>query len=72
MKNPLLELSMSDIEYLIEEWIIGNNAERDRKILKRRLIDGLSYYELSDEFDLSLPQIKSIVKKRQEYLFKHI
>ena len=72
MKNPLLELSRTDIEYLIDEWIIGNNAERDRHILKRRLIDGLSYYELSDEFDLSLPQIKSIVKKRQEYLFKHI
>ena len=48
MKNPLLELSRTDIEYLIEEWIVGNNAERDRKILKRRLIDGRSYYELSD------------------------
>lgn len=72
MKNPLLELSRSDIEYLIEEWIIGNNAERDRQILKRRLIDGRSYYELSDEFALSLPQIKTIVKKRQEHLFKHI
>lgn len=72
MKNPLLELSRSDIENLIDEWIIGNNAERDRKILKRRLIDGRSYYELSDEFNLSLPQIKSIVKKRQEHLFKKI
>ena len=72
MKNPLLELSRTDIEYLIDEWIIGNNAERDRQILKRRLIDGLSYYELSDEFNLSLPQIKNVVKKRQEHLFKHI
>ena len=72
MKNPLLELSRTDIEYLIDEWIIGNNAERDRQILKRRLIDGLSYYELADEFNLSLPQIKTIVKKRQEHLFKRI
>ena len=72
MKNPLLELSRSDIEYLIDEWIIGNNAERDRQILKRRLIDGRSYYELSEEFDLSIPQIKTILKKRQDNLFKHI
>lgn len=72
MKNPLLELSRTDIEFLIENWIVGNNAQRDREILKRRLIDGLSYYELSNEFNLSLPQIKTIVKKRQEYLFKRI
>ena len=72
MKNPLLELSRSDIEYLIDEWIIGNNAERDGQILKRRLIDGRSYYELSEEFDLSIPQIKTILKKRQDNLFKHI
>lgn len=68
MKNPLLELSRTDIEYFIDEWIVGNNAQRDREILKRRLIDGLSYYELSDEFNLSLPQIKMIVKKRQEFI----
>lgn len=72
MNNPLLELSRTDIEELIDEWIIGANAERDRNILKRRLIDGRSYYQLSDEFELSLPQIKSIVKKRQDYLFKKL
>lgn len=72
MNNPLLELSRSEVESLIDNWIIGNNAQRDREILKRRLIDGLSYYQLSAEFNLSLPQIKTIIKKRQEHLFKHI
>lgn len=70
--NPTDDLSRTEVSNLIDEWIIGNNAERDREILKRRLIDGRSYYQLSDEFDLSLPQIKTILKKRQEKLFKHI
>lgn len=38
------DLSKSEIEHLIDEWVIGKNAERNRKIMKRRLIDGV-YYE---------------------------
>ena len=70
MKN--LDLSRSKIENLIDEWVIGRNAERDRKILKRRLLDGICYEPLAEEFGLSVPQIKNIVYKRQDKLFKHI
>lgn len=62
----------SQIEGLIDEWIIGNNAERDRRILKRRLIDGIHYEALAEEFDLSVRQTKKIVYKGEERLFKHI
>lgn len=70
--NPLMELSRSEIENLVDEYIIGLNAERDRKILKRRLIDGITYEKLSEENDLSTIGIKNIVKKRQNELFKHL
>lgn len=63
------ELSNSEIEYLIDEYI---HSERDRKILKRRLIDGICYEPLAEEFDMSVRQIKAIVYKSQERLFKHI
>lgn len=62
-------LSRSEIEYLIDEWIFN---ERDRKILKRRMLDGIKYEALAEEFDMSVRQTKNIVYKAQEKLFKAI
>ena len=67
-----INLNRSQICLLIDEWIVGKNAERDRKIMKRRLIDGLTYECLSEEFDMSVRQIANIIYKRQEKLFKHV
>lgn len=54
---------------LIDEWIF---SERDRAILKRRLLDGICYEPLAEEFDLSVKQVKRIVYKNEERLFKHM
>lgn len=54
------EISRSEIEYLIEEWCLN---ERNRSILKRKLIDGITFEKLAEEFDMSVGQIKSIVYK---------
>ena len=59
----------SEIAVLIDEYI---HNERDRAILKRRLIDGVCYEPLAEEFNLSVQRIKSIVYKAQEKLFKNI
>lgn len=63
--------SRSEIERLADEWIIGRNAERDRMILKRRLLDGITYDRLAEEFDLSVRQVKNIVYRREDELFRH-
>lgn len=63
------DLSKSEIESLIDEWIL---KERDRKILKRKLLDGICYEPLAEEFNLSVRQIKNIVYKSKERLFKHV
>ena len=68
----MYNLSRSDINDLIDEWVIGRNAERDRKILKRRLMDGITYDRLAEEFDLSVRQVKNIVYRREDELFRHI
>jgi hypothetical protein len=53
----------SEIEHLIDEWIVNmTNAERNREIMKRRYIDGVTYDRLAFEFDMSEWQIKYIVK----------
>lgn len=66
------DISRSELEHLIDEWIIGRNAERDRQILKRRLIDGITYENLAEEFDLSVRQLKNIIYKAEDRLFSHI
>ena len=66
----LEDVSRSQLELAVDEWIIGRHAERDRKILKRRLIDGITYERLAEEFDLSTQQIKNIVYKCENRLFK--
>lgn len=62
-------LKNSEICELIDEYIRGRNAERNRKILKRRLIDGLCYERLAEEFDMSTAQIKRIVYKCESAFF---
>lgn len=63
------EYTNSQIVALIDEHI---HNERDRRILKRRLVDGVCYEPLAEEFDMSDRQIKRIVYKLQERLFKLI
>lgn len=54
---------------LIDDWILN---ERDRAILKRRIIDGVKYEKLAEEFDLSVIQIVRIVNKHRDDLFRII
>lgn len=63
------ELSRTEMENLIDEWIFN---EKYRKILKRRLLDGIIYDDLSEEFNLSVRQIKNIVYKCQDQLYRHM
>lgn len=62
-------ISNSELEKYIDEWI---KSERDRKILKRRLIDHIKYEPLAEEFELSDRHVKTIVYKAESALFKHI
>lgn len=63
--------SRSEINALIDEWIIGKNAERDRAIIRRRLFDGITFEKLAEEFDLSVRQTKNIVYKTEKKIFSH-
>lgn len=63
------DYSRSELTTAIDEWILN---ERNRAILKRRLIDGVTFDALSEEFDMSVRQIKRIVYKSQEVLFRHL
>jgi len=72
MEHQDRDISRSEVENAIDEWIIGNNAERNRAILKRRLIDGITFEKLAEEFDLSVRCTKTIVYKGKVQIFRHI
>lgn len=71
-RNHDRDLSRTEIEFAIDEWIIGKNAERDRKVLRRRLIDGVTFEKLAEEQELSVSQVKRIIWKNTEIIFRHL
>lgn len=71
-RNHDRDLSRTEIEFAIDEWIIGKNAERDRKVLRRRLIDGVTFERLAEEQELSVSQVKRIIWKNEEIIFRHL
>ena len=62
-------LCRDDWEKLIDQWVFN---ERNRAIIKRRLLDGVLFEKLAEEFGLSVQQVKSIVYKSQKRLMNHL
>ena len=63
------EYTNSQIREIIREYI---HSERDREILCRRLIDGITYERLAEEFGLSVRHTKTIVYRGEEQVFRHV
>ena len=64
-----MEYTNSQIRSLIAEHI---HSERDRKILERRLIDGIAFERLAEEMEMSPRQIKNIVYRNEKILFSKL
>lgn len=69
LKAYEFNLSRTQWERLIDEYIF---SERDRAMLKRRLLDGICFEQLAEEACLSVQQTKSIVYRAQKRLFEYI
>lgn len=59
----------SQISQLIDEHI---HSERNRRILKRRLVDGILFEPLAEEFEISVRQCKAIVYRETERLVRYL
>ena len=64
-----MEYTNSQVREAIAEHI---HSERDRAVLERRLIDGIVIERLAEEFALSPRQIRNILKKNEEVLFRKL
>ena len=67
--KPFDEMSRTEIEYLVTEWV---HNQRNRNIAKSRFLDGLTYERISELYELSVNQTKNIVKKVKKTLLNHI
>ncbi len=65
----MIEYSNSEITRVINEYI---HNERNRRILLRRYVDGVTIDGLAREFDLSDTSIKKIIYGNEGVIFKHL
>ena len=64
-----MEYTNTRISEIIAEYI---HSERDRMILCKRYIDGLTIERLSEETELSVSQVKRILWKNSEIIFRKL
>lgn len=64
-----MEYTNSQIREAIAEHI---HSERDRNILCARFIDGVKIERLAELFDLSPRQVKNIIYKNEQILFRKL
>lgn len=65
----MIEYTNSNIKMIIDEYI---HKERDRDILKRRYINGVTYEKIAEEFGLSVNYVKSITYKYKNLIIEKI
>lgn len=68
--------SKEHINKIIDEYVnfetCGAKADRNREILRRRLIDGILFEPLAEEFSISVRQCQNIVYKTRKIVFEHL
>lgn len=68
MKHEIKNVTRSQLNTLIEEYVVGFKAERNRQLMKRRLCDGLTFEELAEEADMSVMQVKNIIYREMDII----
>lgn len=62
----------SEIQDVIDEWIIGRDGLRNRKVIETYLFDGLSVDEMIDVFHLSPQGLKKIIYPNLHTIARHL
>ena len=68
----LFKATNEKISQTIDSYIKGRNAQRDRELLKRRLIDGVTFERLAEEFELSTNHVQRIIYAREQELLLYL
>lgn len=63
-----MERRRTEIENAIDEYVLH---ERDRRLLKRRMIDGLTQEAIAEEFGISVACVKLRINKWKRVVNDH-
>ena len=73
MKIPSnIDLSRTEWENAIDEYIIGERAYRDREMLKDSLLDGRPNEWIAEKYEMSTWNVASTIPRLQNILFKKL
>lgn len=67
-KHNMDDTAIPEIERLISEWI---HNKKYREILRLKLIDDETYDTIAEMYEMSVPQIKTIVYTSIVILYEH-
>lgn len=62
----------TDVINVLQEWVIGRNALRNKAIFSRKVLDGFTFEAVAEEYDLTDRQVKNIVYKVNNIVCSHI
>lgn len=64
--------SSDNIIRVIDNYIVGFKALRNRQILKDHYVDGLTFEEIAELHDMSVRQIKKITYDNEPIIIEHL
>ena len=64
-----MEYSNSQVREIIREYI---HDEKHRILMEKRMIDNVTIERLAEEQELSVSQVKRIIKKNMDIICRHI
>lgn len=73
LRNRLTDgRSRSELQMLINEWIIGCNGERNRRVVEMYLFDGIPLEDIAERMDMSTQGICDIIYPKCQMLLSHL
>ena len=63
--------SRSELEHLIEEWVLGLNASRNKSILRDKFFEGLTIPKIAEKYDLSETRVKTVIRTFKRIVDAH-
>lgn len=70
MKQP--NASKDAIMIAMEQWIMGRNAARNKKIFYEHLFLGMTYEQIAECHDMSSRQIQNVIRDCEKKVFTHL
>lgn len=66
------DLTNSQLTNIIDEYVRGFKADRNKSMLKSKLITGMTYEEVAEEYDMSVRQVKYIISNTLQQIVTHL